>query len=124
MFAKKETTQGALTNFSGCPENPINEKQEKEAKQSKRSFKPAPSNAWYNPQDLAQVKAPALQQASSIAYDTTTPQNSSKAPMQSVSQPNNDSPLLLQISQMINSFMAQLNTVLQNYQVGQHVQQI
>ncbi|GBL86438.1 Nucleic-acid-binding protein from transposon X-element [Araneus ventricosus] len=111
-------------NFSGCPENPINKKQEKEAKQPKRSFKPAPSNAWSNPQALAQVKAPALQQASFIAHDTNTPQNSSKTPLQTVSQTNSGSPLLLQISQMINSFMAQLNTVLQNSQVGQHVQQL
>ncbi|GBM62147.1 hypothetical protein AVEN_56780-1 [Araneus ventricosus] len=46
-------------NFTGCPRNPINKRQEKEARQPKRSFKPAPSNACSNPQALAQIKAPA-----------------------------------------------------------------
>ncbi|GBM62149.1 putative RNA-directed DNA polymerase from transposon X-element [Araneus ventricosus] len=40
--------------------------------------------------------------------------------MQTVAQPNSNSPLLLQISQTINSFMDQLNTVLRNSQVFNH----
>ncbi|GBM89208.1 hypothetical protein AVEN_158508-1 [Araneus ventricosus] len=111
-------------NFTGCPHNPINKRQEKEAKQPKRYFKPAPSDAWSNPQALAQVKVPAFQQAPTMTLKTTSHQSSNQTPFQTATQPNSNSPLLIQISQMINSFMAQLNSVLQNSHVDQHVQQL
>ncbi|GBM32970.1 hypothetical protein AVEN_268884-1 [Araneus ventricosus] len=103
------------------PSKSFKQKTRKVVKQPRNSFKPAPSNAWSNPEVLAQVKAPTQPQAPMMPLSLTPQLPTNQAPLQAHLHSGTYSLILNQITQMISTFISQLNAVLQSSQVGQYI---
>ncbi|GBM22419.1 hypothetical protein AVEN_221490-1 [Araneus ventricosus] len=80
--------------------------------------KPAPGNAWSNPQALAQVKAPSQPHAPTLPSNLTPQLPINQAPLQADLQSDIKSPILNQIT---STFLSQLNAVFQSTQAGHHI---
>ncbi|GBN86575.1 hypothetical protein AVEN_41319-1 [Araneus ventricosus] len=85
-------------NFSGCPQNPLNKKQEKEAKLNRNTFNPAPQNAWSNSAAIYKIRT-VNQPPLSVPL-----QIQAQIPIQVANHPGNNL-ILTQISQMMTTFL-------------------
>ncbi|GBM13883.1 hypothetical protein AVEN_44135-1 [Araneus ventricosus] len=104
-------------NFSGCPQNLLNKKQEKEAKQKRNTLNPVPQNAWSNSAAIDKFRTANKSPLSAPRQiQAQTPQ----IPIQVANHPGNNL-ILTQISQMMTTFLSKLASVLQNPHVLQHV---